>query len=115
MSYLLLIVEPQGQRRERSPAEGRDRFQSMVAYAERLKAEGVLLATQALREEAVRYTLNGGKPKLTDGPFTEAKELIGGFCLLNCATREEALHYAAECPAAAWASIEVREIGICYE
>ena len=45
---------------------------------------------------------------------TEAKELIGGYFLLNCDTREEALDYARQCPAAEWAMIEVRGIGPCY-
>jgi hypothetical protein len=40
--------------------------------------------------------------------------MVGGFFLLNCATREEALAIAAECPAAAWASVEVRATGPCY-
>jgi hypothetical protein len=50
-----------------------------------------------------------------DGPFTEAKELIGGFFLLDCDTREQALAFANACPAAEWATIEVRETGPCYE
>jgi len=49
-----------------------------------------------------------------DGPFAEAKEMIGGFFLLNCDTREEAVAIAAACPAAAWATVEVREVAPCY-
>ena len=40
---------------------------------------------------------------------------VGGFFLLDCETREQALSHAAECPAAEWATIEVREVGPCYE
>jgi hypothetical protein len=56
-----------------------------------------------------------GRAQVLDGPFTESKELIGGYFLIDCGTRDEALAIARDCPAAAWASIEVREIGTCYE
>jgi hypothetical protein len=49
-----------------------------------------------------------------DGPFAEAKEMVGGFFLLDCATREEAVAIARECPAAEWATVEVRATGPCY-
>jgi len=115
MSYLLLIVEPQGQRRERSPDQGRGVYQRMLDYSESLKQKGVLVASHSLREAAVRLNVRGGRPSVVDGPFTEAKEFIGGFFLLDCGTRAEALSLAGECPAAEWASIEVREVGPCYE
>jgi hypothetical protein len=50
-----------------------------------------------------------------DGPFAETKETIGGFFLLTCETREQAIAIAAECPAAKWATVEVRELGPCFE
>jgi hypothetical protein len=115
MSYMLLIVEPPGQRRTRSPDEGRAVYQRMIDYAGKLKSQGVLVATNSLRERAVRLSRHAGKPSVTDGPFTESKELIGGFFLLNCDSRELALQLAADCPAAEWATIEVREVGPCYE
>ena len=51
---------------------------------------------------------------VTDGPFAETKEVMGGFFLLTCETREEAIAIARECPAAQWATIEVRELGPCF-
>ncbi len=115
MSYLLLIVEPQGQRGTRASAEGHGVYRRMLDYAESLAARGVLLASNSLRASAARLSIRAGQQRVIDGPFAESKELIGGFFLLDCATREEALGYAAECPAAQWATIEVREIGPCYE
>lgn len=115
MSYMLLIVEPQHQRRTRSPDQGRGVYQRMLDYTESLKAKGVLLASNSLREAAVRLNVRAGKPSVVDGPFTESKEFIGGFFLLDCGTREQALAFAGQCPAAEWASIEVREVGPCYE
>jgi len=115
MAYLLLIVEPPGQRRDRGMESGRAVYEQMLRYADTLKARGVLMATQSLKSEYARLTVRGGKRNVVDGPFTEAKELVGGFFLLDVKTREEALALAGECPAAQWATLEVRETGPCYE
>jgi hypothetical protein len=115
MSYMLLIVEPHDQRRARAPGEGQGLYQRMLDYTESLKARGLLLASDSLRTSAARLSIRDGRRSVIDGPFTESKELVGGFFLLDCATREQALGLAAECPAAHWATIEVREIGPCYD
>nr|WP_315845802.1 YciI family protein [uncultured Achromobacter sp.] len=116
MSYLLLIVEPVGQRAQRTPEEGRDAYAQMVRYAEGLKARGLLTQAESLKSESegVRLQIRDGERSLVDGPYAEAKEMIGGFFLLTCDTREEALALAAECPAAQWATVEVRELGPCF-
>jgi hypothetical protein len=87
----------------------------MLRYTDTLKARGVLLATNSLKSEGARLTVRGGKRTVVDGPFSEAKELVGGFFLLDVKTRAEALAFAGECPAAEWATVEVRETGPCYE
>jgi len=115
MSYMLLIVEPQGQRRSRAPEDGRDLYQRMLDYTQSLQARGVLLASDSLRSRAARVSTRAGQQSVLDGPFAESKELIGGFFLVDCATRDEAVGLAAECPAAEWATIEVRETGPCYD
>jgi len=115
MSYMLLIVEPVQQRRARSPDEGREVYQRMLDYSEKLRHKGVLLASNSLRAASVRLNVRGGRRSVLDGPFTESKEIVGGFFLLDCGTREQALECAAECPAAEWATVEVREVGPCYE
>lgn len=117
MAYMLLIVEPIGQRATRTEAEGRAAYDAMVAYGERLRERGLLVATESLRsqQEASRVQVRNGKPVVIDGPFAETKEMIGGFFLLTCKTRDEALAVAAECPAASWCTVEVREVAPCYE
>ncbi len=115
MSYLLLILEPPGQREARSPAEGEDVYAQMVAFAAGLQARGVLQGVNALKRASTRVQRRGAEVQALDGPFAETKELIGGFFLLDGVTREEALAIAADCPAAAWATVEVRETGTCYE
>ena len=115
MAYMLLIVEPRGQRSTRARQEGEDLYQRMLDYGRSLQARSLLLGGDSLREPAARLSVRGGRQNVVDGPFTESKEFVGGFFLLDCATREQALSLAAECPAAAWATIEVREVGPCYE
>lgn len=116
MSYLLLIVEPRGQREARTEAEGHAAFDAMVQFSERLRARGVLQAVESLRADraGTRVQSRGGRTSLLDGPFTESKEMIGGFFLIDVDSRAEALAIAAECPAAAWATVEVRETGPCF-
>ncbi|NML47836.1 dehydrogenase [Ramlibacter sp. G-1-2-2] len=116
MSYMLLIHEPIGQRATRTRAEGEAVYARMGQFAEGLKQRDLLLAVESLQnvDKGTRVQVRAGKAQLLDGPFAEAKEMVGGFFLLNCRTREEALAIARECPAAEWASVEVRESGPCY-
>jgi len=87
MSYMLLIVESAGHRGSRSPDAGRNAYRRMLDYAEQLRKRGVLVASNSLRSEAVRLSVHEGRRKVVDGPFTEAKECVGGFFLLDCPTR----------------------------
>ncbi|MBC8057492.1 MAG: dehydrogenase, partial [Rhizobiales bacterium] len=91
-------------------------YAQMLAFAETLKQRGVLRAVESLANDAsaTRVQVRGGRQSLVDGPFTEAKEMVGGFFLLDCKTRDEAVAIATECPAAAWCTVEVREVGPCW-
>ncbi len=117
MAYMLLIVEESGQRASRTEAEGHEVFDRMLRWGEGLKRRGLLKAMESLATpdaDAARVQVRAGKPTLVDGPFAEAKEMVGGFFLLDCRTREEAVALARECPAAEWATVEVRKLGPCY-
>ena len=116
MPYMLLIQEPVGQRATRTRAEGEAVYDRMVRFAEDLKRRDLLLAVESLASQhsATRVQVRAGKPQVLDGPFAEAKEMIGGFFLVSCKTRDEALALARACPAAEWATIEVRETAPCY-
>jgi hypothetical protein len=115
MGYMLLIVEPLGQREERNLEQGREVFARMEAFAAGLHRRGVLRGVNALKRGGTRVSAAGGRVTVQDGPFAESKELIGGYLLLEGVTRDEALAIAAECPAAAFATVELRETGTCYE
>ena len=116
MPFMLLIHEPIGQRATRTRAEGEAVYGRMVRFAQELKQQDLLLGVESLlsQDQAARVQLRQGRAQVLDGPFAEAKEMIGGFFLLACKTREEALEIASRCPAAEWASIEVRETGPCF-
>jgi hypothetical protein len=117
MTYMLLIIEPTEQRRSRTPAEGREAYAQMQAFGESLQSRGLLRGTESLRSlnEAARVAVRNGRAQVLDGPFAETKEMVGGFFLLDCDTRDEAVAIAAECPAARWCTVEVRALGPCYE
>ena len=117
MAYLLLILEPGEKRRTRPPEEGRMAYDRMLRFTEDLKTRGVLKASDALRSDAegVRVESRGGKRSIVDGPFAESKEIVGGFFLIDCQTKEQAIEIANACPAAEWATVEVREVGVCFD
>jgi hypothetical protein len=116
MAFLLLIQERRGDR-DQPAAIARERMNRMVAWGETLRARGVLVASESLRmddDDGVRVQLRAGRPILVDGPFAEAKEIVGGFFYLTSDTKAEAVAIAGECPAAEWATVEVRKIGPCF-
>jgi len=117
MPYMLLIMEHRGQRAERTLAEGQAVYDRMLQFGHELQARGVLKASDSLNpdDRGVRVQVRDGQTRTLDGPFSEAKEMIGGFFLLDGVTRAEAVAIAARCPAAEWATVEVRGIGPCYE
>jgi len=85
---------------------------AMMKYNEELQKAGVLLALDGLHPPAAgaRVTFAGGKPMVTDGPFTETKEVLGGYWMIQVKSREEAIEWAKRCPASATDTIEVRQV-----
>jgi len=85
---------------------------AMMKYNESLQKAGVLLALDGLHPPSMgaRVSFAGGKPKVTDGLFTEAKEVIGGYWMIQVKSREEAIEWASRCPAGDNEVIEVRQV-----
>jgi len=85
---------------------------AMMKYNETLQKAGVLLALDGLHPPSMgaRVSFPGGKPKVTDGPFTEAKEVLGGYWMIQVRSREEAIEWASRCPASDDDVIEVRQV-----
>lgn len=117
MPYALLIHEPRDRRGRRTREQGIAEYDSMLRFGATLTARGIHRGSDALMPDAqgARVSRQDGRTTVVDGPFAESKEMIGGFFLIDVATRAEAIAIAAECPAAAWATVEVREIGTCHD
>src|SRR5271169_2781356 len=84
----------------------------MMKYNESLQKAGVLLALDGLYPPSTgaRVSFSGGKPTVTDGPFTEAKEVIGGYWIIQVRSREEAIEWASRCPGSDNEVVEVRQV-----
>lgn len=84
----------------------------MMKYNESLQKAGVLLALDGLHPPSMgaRVSFPGGKPKVTDGPFTEAKEVVGGYWMIQVKSKEEAIEWASRCPASENEVIEIRQV-----
>jgi hypothetical protein len=85
---------------------------AMMKYNGSLQKAGVLLALDGLHPPSTgaRVSFTGGKPKVTDGPFVEAKEVIGGYWMIQVKSREEAIEWASRCPGSDNEVIEVRQV-----
>lgn len=85
---------------------------AMMQYNEELTKAGVLLALDGLHPptEGARVRFSGGTGTVTDGPFAEAKEVVGGLWIIQAKDREEAVAWAARCPAADGDMIEIRRV-----
>ena len=114
MRFMMLVI-PKGY--ESAPADAvksldTKRMEQMMKYNESLQKAGVLLALDGLHPPSTgaRVSYKGGKPSVKDGPFAEAKEVLGGFYLIECASRAEAVDWAARCPSATHGTVEVRPV-----
>jgi hypothetical protein len=85
---------------------------AMMKYNESLQQAGVLLALDGLHPPATgaRVSFSGGKATVTDGPFTEVKEVVGGYWMIQVKSRAEAIEWASRCPASDNEVIEVRQV-----
>lgn len=86
--------------------------EAMMKYNEDLQKAGVLLALEGLHPPSMgaRVSFAGGKPVVTDGPFAEAKEVLGGYWMIQVKSKEEAIEWAKRCPASENEVIEIRQV-----
>jgi hypothetical protein len=89
-----------------------ERVSSMMKYNEALKDAGVLITLDGLHPPSMgaRVSFATGKPLVTDGPFTEAKEVLGGYWMIEVNSRQEAIAWATKCPASSNEIIEIRQV-----
>ena len=84
----------------------------MMKYNESLQKAGILLALDGLHPPSAgaRVSFAGGKAKVTDGPFAETKEVVGGYWMIQVKSKEEAIEWASRCPGSENEMIEVRQV-----
>ena len=89
-----------------------ERVAAMMKYNEALKDAGVLITLDGLHPPSMgaRVSFSGGTPVVTDGPFTESKEVLGGYWMIEVKSKEEAIAWAKRCPASNNETIEIRQV-----
>jgi hypothetical protein len=112
MRFMLLMIPKGYESAEPGAMPDAEKVAAMMKYNESLQKAGVLLALDGLHPPSMgaRVSFHGGKPKITDGPFAEAKEVLGGYWIIQVRSREEALEWASRCPGSENEVIEVRQI-----
>lgn len=108
----LVMVKPPREAYEAGMMPSPELVANMGAFNEEMAKAGVLLAGEGLHPSAkgARITFAAGKPTVIDGPFTEAKELIGGFWLLQANSKAEVIDWLRRCPFEGDEEIEIRQI-----
>jgi hypothetical protein len=112
MRFMMLVIPKGYEKAEAGTMPDAKRVEAMMKYNESLQQAGVLLALDGLHPPSMgaRISFSGGKPKVTDGPFTEAKEVLGGYWMIQVKSREEAVEWACRCPGSDNEVIEVRQV-----
>ena len=110
MRYMLLIYGNEGGMMGASEEEQQAEMAKWFQYTEELRTNGVSTAGDALQPTATCVRDNGGEPLVTDGPYAETKEQLGGYYVLDVENLDAAIEWAHKCPAANYGTIELRPI-----
>lgn len=119
MKFLMMMIPrvyqpdtPAAERAGEGFAPPADAVAKMMKYNEELAKAGALVALDGLHPIAkgARVSFASGKPKITDGPFIESKEVIGGYWIIQAKSKEEAVEWGRRVPAAEGDVIEIRQI-----
>ncbi len=112
MRFMMLVIPKGYENAQPGTVPEAKAVEAMMKYNESLQKAGVLLALDGLHPPSMgaRVTFDGGTPKVTDGPFAEAKEVLGGYWMIQVKSREEALEWAKRAPMSDNEIIEVRQV-----
>jgi hypothetical protein len=112
MRFMMLVIPKGYESAKPGTMPDPKAVETMMKYNESLQKAGVLLALDGLHPPSMgaRVSFEGGKPKVTDGPFAEAKEVLGGYWMIQVKSREEALEWAKRAPMSDNEIIEVRQV-----
>ena len=112
MRFMMLMI-PKGYEKAAPGAMPSEKaVAAMMKYNEELQKAGVLLALDGLHPPSMgaRVSFPGGKPRVVDGPFSEAKEVLGGYWMIDVKSKEEAVQWAKRCPGGENEIVEVRQV-----
>jgi hypothetical protein len=112
MRFMMLMIPKGYEKAEPGAMPDAKAVEAMMKYNESLQKAGVLLALDGLHPLSMgaRVSFSGGKPKVTDGPFAEAKEVLGGYWMIQVKSKEEAIEWAKRCPGSENEVIEIRQV-----
>jgi len=112
MRFMMLMIPKGYEKAEAGAMPSAEMVAKMTKYNQALTKAGVLIALDGLHpaSNGARVSFSGGKPTVTDGPFTEAKELLGGYWMIQVKSKQEAVEWASRCPAQDGDVIEVRQV-----
>jgi hypothetical protein len=112
MRFMMLLPAPPEPLEKLTAVPNKEIVLAMRKYNEDMKQAGVLLSAEGLHatSKGFRIRVLGGKKIVTDGPFTEAKEVIAGFWIIQVNSREEALEWAKQCPLPENGLMEIRQV-----
>ena len=112
MRFMMLMIPKGYEKATPGTMPDAKAVEAMMKYNESLQKAGVLLALDGLHPPSMgaRVSFASGKPKVTDGPFTETKEVLGGYWMIRVKSKEEAVEWAKRCPASDNEVIEIRQV-----
>jgi hypothetical protein len=112
MRFMMLVIPKGYETAAAGTVPAADAVAKMMKYNESLQKAGVLLALDGLHPPSMgaRVTFEGGKPRVQDGPFAEAKEVLGGYWMIQVRSKEEATLWATRAPMGPNEMIEVRQV-----
>jgi hypothetical protein len=112
MRFMLLMIPKGYEKAAPGTSPDAEAVAAMMKYNESLEKAGVLLSLDGLHPPSMgaRVSFSGGRPKVTEGPFAEAKEVLGGYWMIEVDSKEEAIEWASRCPASDNEVIEVRQV-----
>ena len=112
MRFMMLMIPSGYEKAEAGALPTREMVAAMTKYNDALKQAGMLMSLDGLHPgtDGARVRFSGGKPRVTHGPFPEAKESLGGYWMIQAKSKEEAVEWARRCPASDGDVIEVRQV-----
>ena len=112
MRFMMLVIPKGYESAQPGTVPDAKAVEAMMKYNESLQKAGVLLALDGLHPPSMgaRVSFDDGTPKVTDGPFAEAKEVLGGYWMIQVKSKEEAVEWASRCPAQDGDVIEIRQV-----